>query len=125
MGLRLAIDDYGAGCSSLAYIMKLPVQELKIDRSFIATIVANPDLSTLVRSTIELGHNLGMKVVAEGVEDGNSWDLLEVLGCDDAQGYFMSPPLEAAALVQWMQQHDGMETRATARATAKIRGRGA
>jgi diguanylate cyclase len=86
MGLRLAIDDYGVGYSSLSYIMKLPVQELKIDRSFIAGMVANPDLSIVVRSTIELGHNLGMKVVAEGVEDGDGWDLLEALGCDDAQG---------------------------------------
>jgi diguanylate cyclase (GGDEF)-like protein len=108
MGLRLAIDDYGVGYSSLSYIMKLPVQELKIDRSFIAGIVTNPDLSTIVRSTIELGHNLGMKVVAEGVEDGNGWELLEALGCDDAQGYFMSPPLEPAALVAWMRKHDGV-----------------
>jgi diguanylate cyclase (GGDEF)-like protein len=114
MGLRLAIDDYGVGYSSLSYIMKLPVQELKIDRSFIAGIVANPDLSTIVRSTIELGHNLGMKVVAEGVEDSNGWDLLGALGCDDAQGYFMSPPLEPAALVAWMRQHDGVDRRDTA-----------
>jgi diguanylate cyclase (GGDEF)-like protein len=114
MGLRLAIDDYGLGYSSLSYIMQLPVQELKIDRSFIAGIVANPDLSTLVRSTIELGHNFGMKVVAEGVEDGNDWRLLQALGCDDAQGYFMSPPLEPAALVAWMREHDGVDKRATA-----------
>ncbi len=111
MGLRLAIDDYGVGYSSLSYIMKLPVQELKIDRSFIAGMVANPDLSTIVRSTIELGHNLGMKVVAEGVEDGHGWDLLETLGCDDAQGYFISPPLEPAALVAWMREHDGVDIR--------------
>jgi EAL domain-containing protein (putative c-di-GMP-specific phosphodiesterase class I) len=111
MGLRLAIDDYGVGYSSLSYIMKLPVQELKIDRSCIAGMVTNPDLSTIVRSTIELGHNLGMKVVAEGVEDGNGWDLLESLGCDDAQGYFMSPPLEPVALVQWMHEHDGVDIR--------------
>jgi diguanylate cyclase (GGDEF)-like protein len=109
MGLRLAIDDYGVGYSSLSHIMKLPVQELKIDRSFIAGMVTNPDLSSVVRSTIELGHNLGMTVVAEGVEDSNGWDLLESLGCDDAQGYFMSPPLEAAALVQWMHEHDGID----------------
>lgn len=111
MGLRLAIDDYGVGYSSLSYIMKLPLQELKVDRSFIAGMVANPDLSTVVRSTIELGHNLGMKVVAEGVEDGHGWDLLETLGCDDAQGYFISPPLEPAALVAWMREHDGVDIR--------------
>jgi len=126
MGLRLAIDDYGAGYSSLSYIMKLPVQELKIDRSFIAGMAANPDLSVIVRSTIELGHNLGMKVVAEGVEDGDGWDLLETLGCDDAQGYFMSPPLEPAPLVEWMRKHDGIEIRDTAwSVSAAMGGRGA
>jgi predicted signal transduction protein with EAL and GGDEF domain len=120
MGLRLAIDDYGVGYSSLSHIMKLPVQELKIDRSFIAGMVANPDVSSIVRSTIELGHNLGMTVVAEGVEDSNGWDLLESLGCDDAQGYFMSPPLEAAALVQWMREHDGIDIRDTAGSTSAM-----
>jgi diguanylate cyclase (GGDEF)-like protein len=119
MGLRLAIDDYGVGYSSLSHIMKLPVQELKIDRSFICGMVANPDLSAIVRSTIELGHNLGMTVVAEGVEDSNGWDLLESLGCDDAQGYFMSPPLEAALLVQWMHDHDG-HTRDTVWSTSAV-----
>ena len=118
MGLRLAIDDYGVGYSSLAFLMKLPVQELKIDRSFITGIVASSDPSTLVRSAIELGHNLGMKVVAEGVEDGNSWNVLQSLGCDDAQGYFISPPLEAAALVQWMRAHDGVDIRNTACSTS-------
>ena len=93
LGLRLAIDDYGTGYSSLSYIMKLPVQELKIDRSFISRMIRNADSSTIVRSTIELGHSLGMKVVAEGVEDLEGWNLLRHLGCDDAQGYYMSPPL--------------------------------
>jgi len=125
MGLRLAIDDYGVGYSSLAYIMKLPVQELKIDRAFIAGIAANPDLSTIVRSTIELGHNLGMKVVAEGVEDRDGCNLLEALGCDDAQGFFVSPPLEAAALVEWMRHHDGVDRPNSAWSVTSIRGRGA
>jgi len=112
MGLRLSIDDYGSGYSSLAYVMNLPVQELKIDRSFIHGITAGSDMSTLVRSTIELGHNLGMTVVAEGVEDGKEWNRLKTMGCDDAQGYFMSPPLAPAALVAWMREHDGKESRA-------------
>jgi diguanylate cyclase (GGDEF)-like protein len=106
LGLRLAIDDYGTGYSSLSYIMKLPVQELKIDRSFISRMIGNADSSTIVRSTIELGHSLGMKVVAEGVEDLEGWNLLRHLGCDDAQGYYMSPPLPAADLVTWMHTHD-------------------
>ena len=107
LGLRLAIDDYGTGYSSLSYIMKLPVQELKIDRSFISRMIGNADSSTIVRSTIELGHSLGMKVVAEGVEDVEGWNLLRHLGCDDAQGYYMSPPLPADALLAWMRTYDG------------------
>jgi EAL domain-containing protein (putative c-di-GMP-specific phosphodiesterase class I) len=78
-----------------------------------------------VRSTIELGHNLGMTVVAEGVADGDDWDLLEALGCDDAQGYFMSRPLDPAALVEWMRQHDGLDSRDTACAVTSMFGRGA
>jgi diguanylate cyclase len=103
MGLQLAIDDYGTGYSSLSYIMRLPVQELKIDRSFISSMVGSANISTIVRSTIELGHNLGMKVVAEGVEDGKGWDLLRSLGCDDAQGFYMSPPLPAEQLLDWVK----------------------
>jgi diguanylate cyclase (GGDEF)-like protein len=106
MGLHLAIDDYGAGYSSLSDLMNLPMQELKIDQSLIQAMVADSEMPLIVRSTIELGHNLGMKVVAEGVEDGDGWHLLKLLGCDHAQGYFMSPPLEASALVQWMSEHD-------------------
>jgi diguanylate cyclase (GGDEF)-like protein len=107
LGLQLSIDDYGTGYSSLSYIMRLPVQELKIDRSFISRMVGNSDISTIVRSTIELGHNLGLKVVAEGVEDAASWSMLQALGCDDAQGYFMSRPLDPRTLEKWMRDHDG------------------
>jgi EAL domain-containing protein (putative c-di-GMP-specific phosphodiesterase class I) len=87
--------------------MRLPVQELKIDRSFISRMVGNSDISTIVRSTIELGHNLGLKVVAEGVEDVASWNMLQALGCDDAQGFFMSRPLEPQMLQKWMRDNDG------------------
>ena len=107
LGLQLSIDDYGTGYSSLSYIMRLPVQELKIDRSFISRMVGNSDISTIVRSTIELGHNLGLNVVAEGVEDAASWNMLQALGCDDAQGFFMSRPLDAASLQNWMREHEG------------------
>ena len=109
LGLRLSIDDYGTGYSSLSYIMRLPVQELKIDRSFITHMVGNDDISTIVRSTIELGHNLGLKVVAEGVEDAAGWAMLKALGCDDAQGFYMSPPLDAQALMKWMLNHRAVE----------------
>jgi diguanylate cyclase len=111
MGLQLAIDDYGAGYSCLTELMNLPVQELKIDRSLIHTLKEDADMPLIVRSTIDLGHNLGMKVVAEGVEDGDGWQLLKLLGCDHAQGFFLSPPLEAPALLDWMQHHDHAERR--------------
>jgi EAL domain-containing protein (putative c-di-GMP-specific phosphodiesterase class I) len=107
LGVRLSIDDYGTGYSSLSYIMRLPVQELKIDRSFISHMAADEEIATIVRSTIDLGHNLGLKVVAEGVEDRSSWNMLRSLGCDDAQGFFMSRPLAAAALAQWVRSRDG------------------
>jgi diguanylate cyclase (GGDEF)-like protein len=103
IGLQLSIDDYGTGYSSLSYIMQLPVTELKIDRSFVSHMIDDRDLTTIVRSTIELGHSLGLKVVAEGVEDGQGFALLRELGCDGAQGYFMSPPLPAEAFRRWYE----------------------
>jgi EAL domain-containing protein (putative c-di-GMP-specific phosphodiesterase class I) len=108
LGVRLSIDDYGTGYSSLSYIMRLPVQELKIDQSFISRMASDAEISTIVRSTIDLGHNLGLKVVAEGVEDASVWNMLRALGCDDAQGYYMSRPLVAAALAQWIRANDGV-----------------
>jgi EAL domain-containing protein (putative c-di-GMP-specific phosphodiesterase class I) len=106
LGVKLSIDDYGTGYSSLSYVMRLPVQELKIDRSFIAQMASDPEIATIVRSTIDLGHNLNLKVVAEGVEDAAAWNMLRVLGCDDAQGFFMSKPLDASALRAWMRAND-------------------
>lgn len=105
-GVGLSIDDYGTGYSSLSYIMRLPVQELKIDRSFISRMASDPEIATIVRSTIDLGHNLNLKVVAEGVEDAAAWNMLRVLGCDDAQGYFMSKPLDARMLAMWIRSND-------------------
>jgi len=83
------------------------VQELKIDRSFISRMAADEEISTIVRSTIDLGHNLGLKVVAEGVEELSVWNMLRSLGCDDAQGFFMSKPLAPDALAQWIRANDG------------------
>lgn len=102
MGTRLAIDDYGTGYSSLANIKKLPLDDIKIDKSFVLRMSDNRDDETIVRSTIEMGHGLGLRVVAEGVENQATWDRLSALGCDASQGYFMSRPLPAEKLLQWL-----------------------
>jgi diguanylate cyclase (GGDEF)-like protein len=102
LGMRIAIDDFGTGYSSLAYLKRLPVDEIKIDKSFVLGMVNDEDDATIVRSTIDLGHNLGLKVVAEGVEDQATWDLLTAWGCDLAQGYFLSRPLPAPDFVAWL-----------------------
>ena len=92
LGVRIAIDDFGTGYSSLAYLKKLPVDELKIDRSFVSDMCRRRERSRIVRSTIDLAHNLGLRVVAEGVEDAATWQLLIELGCDEAQGYHLGRP---------------------------------
>jgi diguanylate cyclase (GGDEF)-like protein len=123
LGVKLSIDDYGTGYSSLSYIMKLPVQELKIDQSFISRMATDTEISTIVRSTIDLGHNLGLQVVAEGVEDVAVWNMLRSLGCDDAQGFFMSRPLEPAALASWIRANHGtFDCPAAAAETPRIAG---
>jgi len=96
MGLTLSIDDYGTGYSSMAYLKGLPVHEIKIDKSFVLKLAENRGDLILVRSAIELGHNLGLKVTAEGVEDEAAFRLLQNYGCETGQGYFVSKPLSAA-----------------------------
>jgi diguanylate cyclase (GGDEF)-like protein len=104
MGVKLAIDDFGTGFSSLAYLKQLPVDELKIDKSFIIDMHKDENDEVIVRSTIELAHNLGLNVVAEGVENAATYRLLQQFGCDAAQGYFLSPPLKVAHLEKWLAQ---------------------
>jgi diguanylate cyclase len=104
LGVHLSIDDYGTGYSSLSYVSRLPVKELKIDRSFVKDMMNDETTSMIVRSTIDLGHSLGLKVVAEGVEDEASYRHLAQLGCDHAQGYFMSKPVPAAELEVWLRE---------------------
>lgn len=96
MGHTLSIDDYGTGYSSMAYLKALPVQEIKIDKSFVLNLANNKEDEILVRSTIDLGHNLGLKVTAEGVEDEDSLNILNKYGCETGQGYFISRPVPAA-----------------------------
>lgn len=104
LGTKLSIDDYGTGYSSLSYFRKLPLDDLKIDKSFVMGMGTNHDDATIVRSTIEMGHQLGLRVVAEGVEDRETWEKLTLLGCDAAQGYYMSRPLSPEDLVTWLRE---------------------
>jgi len=93
LGVELSIDDYGTGYSSLSRLRRLPVSELKIDQTFIKEVVVNKDDQAVVHSTIELAHNLGLSVVAEGVENEAALELLTQLGCDTIQGFLISRPL--------------------------------
>ena len=102
MGVELSIDDFGTGYSSLAYLKRLPVHELKIDKSFVMNMERDADDAKIVRSTIDLGHNMGLRVVAEGVESEAVWNILVRMGCDQGQGYFMSRPIAAELLTDWV-----------------------
>jgi diguanylate cyclase (GGDEF)-like protein len=102
LGVRLSVDDYGTGYSSLANLRRLPIDELKIDRSFVSPMLSDESDLIIVRSTINLGHDLGLKVVAEGVEDEATLHRLAGLGCDFAQGYHFSKPLAPAAFNEWI-----------------------
>ena len=102
MGLRLSIDDFGTGYSSLAYLKRMPVDEIKIDKSFVMGMTQDRDDEVIVRSTIDLGHNMGLKVVAEGVENEEILSRLREWKCDMAQGYLLSRPLPAGKLEEWL-----------------------
>jgi diguanylate cyclase (GGDEF)-like protein len=103
LGLRISIDDFGTGFSSLAYLNKLPVDELKVDRSFVLGMMESDDDQAIVQSVVELAHTLGCSVVAEGVEDQAALSTLEKMNCDIAQGYFISKPQPADIMEQWLE----------------------
>jgi EAL domain-containing protein (putative c-di-GMP-specific phosphodiesterase class I) len=107
LGVETSIDDYGTGYSSLAYIKQLAVNELKIDRAFVSGMEADKRNAAIVRSTIELGHNLGLTVVAEGVETEHELSELRRFGCDIAQGYHLGRPMTAEALETWLSTSRG------------------
>jgi diguanylate cyclase len=111
LGVRISIDDFGTGYSSLARLKDLPVHELKIDRAFVTSMQTIHSDAVIVRSTIDLARNLGLAVVAEGVEDRSVMNELGDLGCDAAQGYYLSRPVPPADLLVWLdeQQHPERE----------------
>ena len=102
IGVVISIDDFGTGHSSLAYLKKLPLRTLKIDKSFILNMSHDDNDAVIVRSTIDMAHNLGYRVIAEGVEDQDALDLLTILGCDEAQGFYLSYPVPADILDPWL-----------------------
>jgi len=103
MGVQLSIDDFGTGYSSMACLKTLPVDELKVDRSFVSHMTGNTSDAVIVRSTVDLGRNLGLRVVAEGVEDPITLQQLGALGCDAIQGYYISRPVPADDLLTWIK----------------------
>jgi EAL domain-containing protein (putative c-di-GMP-specific phosphodiesterase class I) len=108
LGLRISLDDFGTGYSSLVMLKRLPVQEIKVDRSFVKRLgdsTGAEEDDTIVRSIIDLGHSLGLTVVAEGVETSASLDRLRAFGCDRAQGWLLSPALPADKVVVWLEDH--------------------
>jgi EAL domain-containing protein (putative c-di-GMP-specific phosphodiesterase class I) len=113
LGVEIAIDDFGTGYSSLAYLADLPVSEVKIDRSFVSRMADGSSEAIIVNSTIDLAHHLGLRAVAEGVEDRAMLPELEAQGCDAAQGYAISRPLPASEATRWLLRHQGTESAQT------------
>ena len=111
MGVRLSVDDFGTGYASLSYLQRLPVNEVKIDQSFVTDMCVNRDDAVIVRSIIDLGHNLSLNVVAEGVEDAYTWERLAEMRCTSAQGYFLSHPLPVSALMPWFDAREAAAAR--------------
>jgi diguanylate cyclase (GGDEF)-like protein len=102
LGVRLSVDDFGTGHSSLAYLQRLPVQEVKIDRSFVRSLGSTPESAPIVRAIIDLGRHLDLEVVAEGVEDAATWDMLASLGCDFVQGWHLARAMPIDAVLPWL-----------------------
>jgi diguanylate cyclase (GGDEF)-like protein len=114
VGVQLFVDDFGTGYSGLSYLQRLPVDGIKIDQSFVMPMVSNKDSAVIVSSTIDLGHNLGLKVVAEGVESEDILKRLAALGCDVAQGYLIGKPMPSSILQEWESSHQSGSPRTPA-----------
>jgi len=111
LGVRIGLDDFGTGHSSLGYLKRFPLDFVKIDQSLIGGLGVDEQDTAIVRATIDLAHNLGLLVVAVGVETDAQLEALAILGCDRAQGYLFAPPLPAAQLVTWLEQSPGRPQR--------------
>jgi EAL domain-containing protein (putative c-di-GMP-specific phosphodiesterase class I) len=121
IGVRISMDDFGTGHSSLAQLRNIPLHELKIDKSFVMTILGDAQNEAIVRTTIDLAHSLDLEVVAEGVEDEATMRRIASLGCEQAQGYFLSKPLPASDFIAWLDEFEPIifhERRETNRAFA-------
>ncbi len=121
-GMRVAVDDFGTGYSSLSYLRRLQPDELKVDRSFVTHMLDDENNAVIVRSTVELGHGLGLSVVAEGVEDDKTFARLRELGCDRVQGFLVARPMSVAALKVWLDSASQAGWRAAAQSAARGRG---
>ncbi len=121
LGVQLSVDDFGTGYSSLSYLSRLPVNEVKIDRAFVAALDDDSQAVAIVQSVVDLGQNLGLRVVAEGVETTHSWDLLADMGCDVAQGYLMARPMPLDAISAWLEACEGNARPADAGARRRLR----
>jgi EAL domain-containing protein (putative c-di-GMP-specific phosphodiesterase class I) len=103
LGVNLSIDDFGTGYSSLSHLARMPANEVKIDRSFVVGLESDGEYAAVVRSAIDMGHSLGMKVVAEGIETEVAAQQLRAFGCDVAQGYLYAKPMPCEALQSWLE----------------------
>jgi EAL domain-containing protein (putative c-di-GMP-specific phosphodiesterase class I) len=108
MGIKLAIDDFGTGYTSLGYLKRLPIDAIKIDRSFVIGMATERGDATIVRSVIDIGRNLGLEVVAEGVESQAAWTQLKSYGCHQVQGYEVARPFPADEAGRFLRRHAGM-----------------
>ena len=101
-GISVSVDDFGTGYSSLTHLRQLPLREVKVDKSFVINMTTDPGDAAIVRSVIDLARNLGLEVVAEGVETAEAWDTLTTWGCDRVQGYYLAKPLPPEEMTAWL-----------------------
>lgn len=121
LGIRIAIDDFGTGYSSLGYLKALSAEELKIDKSFVLNILEDASDRTIVASTIDMAHNLGLKVVAEGIESAEAMQHLKNIGCDVGQGFYIGRPMDADAILSWHEQWSGSPLSKRRKRTPRVR----